>query len=78
MSLADLAGRDTCSVTDAARVLGIGRNQAYEGCARGDIPSIRIGGRVIVPVAGLRRLIEGAAEGDGGGSARGTQGRPGV
>ena len=67
LTLADLEGRDVVDVPTAAKVLGIGRNLAYEAAQRGDLPSIRLGHRVIIPVAGLRRLIESAAEGNGGG-----------
>ena len=38
----------TQSVDDAARLLGIGRNQAYEAVRRGEIPAIRIGKRWLV------------------------------
>jgi excisionase family DNA binding protein len=41
--------------------LGIGRNQAYEAAHRGEIPSIRIGKRILVPVAALDRLLNGKA-----------------
>ncbi len=30
---------------------GGGRNQAYEAARRGEIPTIRIGGRIYVPIA---------------------------
>ena len=33
----------TGTIAEAAEVLGIGRNQAYEAAHRGDIPVIRIG-----------------------------------
>lgn len=39
--------RATTAVTEAAKRLGIGRNQAYEAAARGDIPTIRIGKRIL-------------------------------
>ena len=34
------------SVPEAGRLLGLGRNSAYEAAAKGDIPTIRIGGRI--------------------------------
>lgn len=49
----------TISVRDAAKRLGIGINQAYEGAKSGQIPSIRIGNRILVPVAALERLLAG-------------------
>jgi excisionase family DNA binding protein len=45
------------TVEEAAAVLRIGRGSAYEGCRTGDIPAVRIGRRVVVPRAGLVRLL---------------------
>lgn len=56
-TLADLAGRATCSVEEAAQVLGIGRGTAYEAARMGQIPVLHLGRRLLVPVAGLRRLV---------------------
>ncbi len=47
----------TLSVTQAARILGVGRNTAYEAVRTGAIPSIRVGRRVLVPKAALERLL---------------------
>ena len=47
----------TMTVPEAGRVLGIGRSQAYEAVRRGDIPTIKIGRRILVPVAALERLL---------------------
>jgi excisionase family DNA binding protein len=44
------------SVESAAKRLSIGRQTAYEGIRRGEIPSVKICGRVLVPVAALARL----------------------
>ena len=38
----------TGTVDEAAEVAGVSRNSAYEGVKRGDIPSIRIGKRILV------------------------------
>lgn len=53
--------RLTYSVPEAGEKLGIGRNQAYEAARRGDIPTIKIGGRILVPKASLDRLLNGEA-----------------
>lgn len=50
----------TYTVRQAAEVLGIGINQAYRGVKSGDIPSLTIGGRKLVPKAALDRLLQGA------------------
>jgi excisionase family DNA binding protein len=47
----------TISVDNAARVLKIGRNAAYEAVRRGEIESIPIGKRRIVPTAPLRKKL---------------------
>ena len=65
--------RATITVEEAARILGISRGSAYEAVRRGDIPTIRIGKRLIVPVAALGRMLAvGQAEptGDGGDANR--------
>ena len=43
----------TLTVEQAAKVLGIGRSTAYELVHTGDIPSLRLGRRIVVPVAPL-------------------------
>ena len=48
------------SVPEAARLLGISRTHAYELIARGELPSIRLGRRILVPLRPLMRLLEGA------------------
>lgn len=49
--------RLTISVPEAARRLGIGRNHGYECAKRGEIPTIRLGKRMVVPVAALERML---------------------
>jgi excisionase family DNA binding protein len=53
--------RWTLSVKEAAKLLGVGRNKAYEAARRGEIPTIRIGKRILVPVAALERMLQGGA-----------------
>ncbi len=49
--------RLTMTVEEAARELGIGRGLAYELARRGELPTLRLGRRLIVPVAALERLL---------------------
>jgi excisionase family DNA binding protein len=49
----------TISVDEAAAALGINRGTAYQGVRDGDIPSIRVGRRIRVPVAALSRMLNG-------------------
>jgi excisionase family DNA binding protein len=48
----------TLSVPEAGRWLGIGRNASYEAARRGEIPTIRIGRLLRVPVVALNRKLE--------------------
>jgi len=50
----------TMSIPEAGRVLGIGRDAAYQAARHGQIPTIRLGRRLVVPVAALERLLENA------------------
>ncbi len=47
----------TLTVAEAARCLGIGRNSAYEAIAKGEIPVVKIGKRLLVPKAALEKLL---------------------
>jgi excisionase family DNA binding protein len=38
----------TYTIDEAAHILRSGRNQAYEAARRGEIPTIKIGARVLV------------------------------
>ena len=49
--------RMTISVPEAGERLGIGRNAAYEAARRGDIPVVRIGKRIVVPLLAFERLL---------------------
>jgi excisionase family DNA binding protein len=51
--------RLTYTVEEAARLLGIGRGTTYEGVRTGEIPSVRIGRRVLVPRHALLALLDG-------------------
>ena len=52
-------GPSTYTVKQVAQELGIGINQAYEGCHSGEIPTIRIGHRILIPAWFIRQLREG-------------------
>lgn len=57
----DTTSRLAITVEEAGQLLGIGRGLAYEMVRQGQIPSLRLGRRVVVPVAGLERLLAAAA-----------------
>jgi excisionase family DNA binding protein len=45
------------TLDEVAPVLGISRDTAYKGARSGDIPTIRVGRRLLVPTAALRRML---------------------
>jgi len=51
----------TGTVEEAAGVLDLGRNQTYDAIKRGEIPHMRIGGRIIVLWQPLLRKLRGEA-----------------
>lgn len=53
MAPSALENRVTITVTETAELLGIGRTSAYEAIRRGELPSLRIGRRLVVPVTQL-------------------------
>lgn len=55
-----LRDRPTLTVAEAAHLLGIGKNTAYVAVKNGELPSLKIGGRILVPTARLFALLEGS------------------
>jgi len=53
-----LQGR-VITLKEAASILRISRGSAYEAAKRGQIPTIRIGRRLLVPLVGLERMLGG-------------------
>ncbi|MCP4317733.1 MAG: helix-turn-helix domain-containing protein [Hyphomicrobiales bacterium] len=51
------ATRRTYTMPEAAQILGIGRTAAYEAARTGELPTIRIGKRILVPAAALDRFL---------------------
>lgn len=54
----DPAVRPTLTVDEAAVVMGIARSSAYDAVRRGEIPSVKVGRRLLVPTAAIRRLLQ--------------------
>ena len=52
--------RLTVTVDEAAKILGISRNSAYEAVRRGEIPTIRLGRRILVPRSKLEEMLDAA------------------
>jgi excisionase family DNA binding protein len=47
------------SVAEAAEMLGISRTLAYELVARQELPALRLGGRIVILLRPLQRLLDG-------------------
>jgi excisionase family DNA binding protein len=48
----------TLSIDEAAKMIGIGRNLAYEAARCGQLPAIRIGRRYRIPITALQRFLD--------------------
>jgi excisionase family DNA binding protein len=46
------------SITEACRLLGVGRSKLYELIAANELPLIKLGRKSLVPVASLRNFVE--------------------
>jgi excisionase family DNA binding protein len=49
----------TVSVDEAAEMIGIGRTSVYTAIRLGQLPSLRLGKRLLVPRAALEELLSG-------------------
>lgn len=47
------------SIRDAARVLGVPEKTLYHYCLHGTVPSVRLGGRRLVPVEAVQAIVRG-------------------
>ena len=54
--------RETVTVEEAGAVLGISRATAYRLASTGELPVLRLGGRLLVPRIRLDRLLSGALD----------------
>ena len=61
-----LEARLTITVDEAAELLGVSRSTAYSLVRQGQLPSLRLGRRIVVPVRRLLAVLDGgpAARGD--------------
>lgn len=50
--------RLTLTIEETAKVLGIGRQLAYDRVKTGEIPVVKIGRRLLVPRRALAKLLE--------------------
>lgn len=59
-----MGGRWTITVGEAAERLGISRTSAYKCATAGEIPTVRLGRRLLVPLAPLMAMLEPPPEDD--------------
>lgn len=57
LTIDQLRERPTLAVEEAGEALGLRRTSAYAAVKRGDIPTITIGRRRLVPTAHLLRML---------------------
>lgn len=57
MQVEDIRSRPTISVLEAAQVCGIDKDTAYRAAQTGELPTLRFGRRIRVPVAALLRML---------------------
>lgn len=50
--------RLTLTIEETARLLGIGRQLAYEQVKTGNIPALKIGRRLLVPRIALEKMLQ--------------------
>ena len=55
--------RPAVTVTEAADMLGISRALAYQLVARGDIPALRLGRRLVVPRKAIEAMLDEGVDG---------------
>ena len=51
------SGPRVFTVQEASKILRLSRGATYEAVRTGEIPSIKIGRRILVPASGLARLL---------------------
>lgn len=56
-SLQNLEGKATITIEQAAQVIGVGRTAAYDAARRGELPTRRLGRRLLVPVPALLAFL---------------------
>ena len=55
-----MSERLTYTIEETAKVLGVGRGTAYEAARRGEIPTLKVGRRLLVPRHALERMLTAA------------------
>jgi excisionase family DNA binding protein len=72
-ALVDRPERLVLTVAEAAELLGISKSLAYDLVARGELPARRFGGRIVILMRPLKRLLDGEPVDDASGPPAGLQ-----
>ncbi len=62
MNRTELSERVTVTVEEAGQAIGLSRGAAYNAARRGDIPTVKIGKRLLVPTHVLLAKLDGRSE----------------
>jgi excisionase family DNA binding protein len=57
LTLEDLRARTVVSVEEGGAALGLSRSTAYQATRTGELPTLRVGRKLVVPTARLLRLL---------------------
>lgn len=57
--------RAAVTVADFLRVFPVGRTRAYEALRKGEIRSVRVAGRLLIPQTEIDRLLAGRGDEEG-------------
>lgn len=64
LTIDEIRSRATLDVwPETGRLLGLSRNSTYRAVKNGEIPTLRLGSRLLVPVPALLRMLEGDSSG---------------
>jgi excisionase family DNA binding protein len=58
MEVTMIGERLTVTVEEAGAMLGISRGLAYELIQRGELPAVRLGRRIVVPVRTIEAMLD--------------------
>lgn len=64
LGIESLRARLTITIPEAGEVLGLSRNGAYRAAAAGQIPTLQLGRRLVVPTAKLLAMLGRDERGD--------------
>lgn len=57
LTIDDVRNRATIDVPTAGRLLGVSRDHAYRAAQSGELPTLKMGARILVPVPALLRQL---------------------